>query len=629
VCFLISQFLRGAIGALPIVFALVAPAAAEERDAPEPPPTAAEPAPSETVYRYDAAIVGVDEEKLLELLTRSSQLIALADRPTATIAGLRRRIEGDQDRLDTVLRAEGYYAASVEAAVDPAATPAKVTLTVAPGPRYVVGSFHLAAVEGSADTLSEFDDGILGIGSGDAARAEDIVDAEKRVLTRLRDGALPFARFGWLDIKGLERTEDAYVRGRVPWAYREPFDQSKVDGYRADLLASGLFSSVTIDHAEAVDANGELPITVQVVEADARTIGAGIRYSSSEGPGGSVFWEHRNIFGRNEDVRIELDIAAITQSLGTTFSKPDFRLRGQELVTGITLTRTDSEAFEELGVSGSIGIRWPVNETWRGSIGTTVEYVDLEDGEGDQRSAIVGVPLSYSHDGSDSVLDPTRGTRLRLALTPFVATEEQLATFLVATVGGSGYVPLDEARRFVLAGRARVGSIAGERTDVVPANKRFYSGGGGSIRGYEFQLVGPLDAENDPVGGRSLLEVGAELRVRLFGDIGVVPFVEGGNVTDGILPDLDDDLQWAAGLGFRYHTAVGPLCLDVGFPLNRRVGVDDRWQFYLSLGQASDGRPAGAENRCGGRHRGPRDHRPCGHRRQRRLRYRRGTPCPR
>jgi translocation and assembly module TamA len=98
--------------------------------------------------------------------------------------------------------------------------------------------------------------------------------------------------------------------------------------------------------------------------------------------------------------------------------------------------------------------------------------------------------------------------------------------------------------------------------------------------------VGPLDAAGDPIGGRSRAEVSAEVRVRVWREIGVVPFIAGGQVYESVYPDFSEPFQWAAGLGLRYHTVVGPLRLDVAFPINRREGIDDFFQLYISLGQA-------------------------------------------
>ena len=112
-----------------------------------------------------------------------------------------------------------------------------------------------------------------------------------------------------------------------------------------------------------------------------------------------------------------------------------------------------------------------------------------------------------------------------------------------------------------------------------------YSGGAGSVRGYALQAIGPQDSGNEATGGRSKVEFGAELRWRFYEDFGIVPFIDAGQVYDNEFPTLDTEMQWAAGLGFRYYTPIGPIRADFAVPLNPRSS-DDSFQLYFSLGQA-------------------------------------------
>jgi translocation and assembly module TamA len=139
--------------------------------------------------------------------------------------------------------------------------------------------------------------------------------------------------------------------------------------------------------------------------------------------------------------------------------------------------------------------------------------------------------------------------------------------------------------RVVLAGRTAVGTIFGATRDQIPADERFYAGGGGSVRGFGFQLAGELDDDDDPLGGRSLLELSGEVRVRITDTIGAVAFVDAGSAFQSSVPDFDEELRVGVGPGLRYFSPIGPVRLDVGFPLNRR-DVDDAFQIYISLGQA-------------------------------------------
>ena len=405
---------------------------------------------------------------------------------------------------------------------------------------------------------------------------------------RLAVSSGPLARFGALTIEGLQEVEEDYVRLLVDWSEGEAYDRRKVDSTRRNLSGSGLFDSVTIRPADNLDDDGRVPVKATVTEGKHRTIGAGLFFSTDIGPGGEVFWEHRNFFGKNESLNLSASGSPIEQ-LGTAkFRKPSYWGRDQNLLANASGGNRNTEAFNQVFAEGYLGLEQPWLETWELTAGAAPAYSILEetDREDERQLGLLGFPLTGVRDDSDDALDPTSGTRFRFTLTPTLGFGSDQLLFLKATAGGTAYYGLDQDDRFVLAGRARVGSIVGERTEAVPADRRFYAGGGGSIRGYEFQKVGPLDDDNDPLGGRALLELGGELRVRVTEDIGLVPFVDGGTVFDAPYPDMDETLRWAGGLGFRYFTGFGPLRLDVAFPLNPRDDVDDTFQFYVSFGQA-------------------------------------------
>ena len=107
------------------------------------------------------------------------------------------------------------------------------------------------------------------------------------------------------------------------------------------------------------------------------------------------------------------------------------------------------------------------------------------------------------------------------------------------------------------------------------------------MRGFDFQGVGPRDADGAPTGGNSLTDASAEVRYRFqaFGnDLGVVAFLDAGEVSPKAKPAFDD-LRFGAGIGLRYFTSFGPVRIDVATPINRRSG-DPRVAFYVSIGQA-------------------------------------------
>jgi translocation and assembly module TamA len=200
---------------------------------------------------------------------------------------------------------------------------------------------------------------------------------------------------------------------------------------------------------------------------------------------------------------------------------------------------------------------------------------------GDRTYFIGALPTNLTYDGSDDLLNPTRGFRLGARFSPEISAQGSAFGYARAQIDGSLYVPAGE--KLVLASRIRVGSILGSNVDRIAPSRRFYAGGGASVRGYGFQAIGPRDANNDPVGGKSLVEFSLEARLRL-GDFGVVPFVDAGNISTFALPRLSS-VRYGAGIGARYYSNFGPIRVDVGTPLNRQPG-DSRIAVYVSLGQA-------------------------------------------
>lgn len=566
---------------------------------------------------YDVTIEGVDDSGLLELLERSSETYQLRDSPPATVFGLDRRAASDLERFDAVLRSESFYDYQLAYDVDDNASPPKVVFHVEPGPTYLLTRVDVAwsgpyfPPDGAQRFAKSLD-----FHFGKPARATAIVAGDRRITDQLgnlgrptpgpidrvvtvdhRDRSVvvdytidpgPEAAFGPLTIIGLTKTNESYVRSLIPWHEGDRYDERKVVAFRTRLLRTGLFDTVVIDHAEQVSPDGRIDQVMTVVEGDKRSIGVGGKYALSEGPAIELSWEHRSLFGNNEDLLIATELGFITQSASVDFTKPDFGQVDRDFLLGSEVKHTNSEAYNELGIEASSGVRWPVLKRWRLTTLGSVEFSELKDDQSTNKSLLFGTPLSLQYDGTNDRLNPIQGERLVISTTPYTGRYRGTTTFVVNEVGGSAYRPIPGTKHWVIgAVRTKVASIAGESRDGVPPNKREYAGGGGSIRGYKFQKVGPLDENNDPLGGRSLVEMSAELRIKVWGNLSVVPFVDGGTVYDNVLPDGSEPIRWAAGGGLRYLTAVGPARFDIAFPINPRSGgIDDPFQFYIGLGQA-------------------------------------------
>jgi translocation and assembly module TamA len=548
------------------------------------------------------------------MLSAASDTVALQKNPPPTLALLSRRADRDIDRMMKALRANGYYAGDVRVQVLARGRKARVTFEVNVGPpfRLEFVEVRLAGEPRDFGRLLPKTDR-LGLKLGDPVQSRAILEAENALLNASREQGHPFprieerrvvidhatrtarvlflldpgppARFGPISIRGLVRLDERFVRDTIPWKQGDPYSIAQVEQAQKSLAQSGLFSATRIHNGDRVDARGELPMELELRERKARSVALGVGYKTDEGFGASTSWENRNLFGRAERLSLNISATELTHAGEGRFGKPHFLDPRQELLLDARVAEEETDAYESRNVKSSATIEREVSPTVTlgGGLALRLSRVDQLDEE--DSFLLVSVPLQMDWDTSNDPLDPIRGGRLRLQSEPFHNLRGSDPGFVKNTVSYSRYIGLHDDPMVVLAGRVAAGSLSGSSQSDVPADVRFYAGGGGSIRGYAYQFVGPLEGKK-PVGGLSVAEASAELRVKATASLGFVAFLDGGTAFEGVYGNSGEDPLWGAGVGLRYFTVVGPLRVDLGFPLDRRDGMDDRYQLYVSIGQA-------------------------------------------
>lgn len=568
------------------------------------------------IQGYTVTLGEISDKSLREAILSVSQLEEGKDRPSPTLRALRLRVEAGVERVEKLLRSRGYYRSNITYRIErPDPANAEVVLNVDSGPPYRLAAFDIVSTTpGEPRTPIDVSYEMLGIDTAKPLQAEQVIAADSRLLATLAKQGYPlarilerktvvdhqsqsvriavsldmarFARFGATAVDGVSTVEKEYVLRYQSWGQGERFDAGKLEETRAKLRETGLFTSVLIKHATAPDDTGELPVTISVVERKHRSLGAGGSFSTTEGLLATAFWEHRNLMGHGERLRLDAEVGEIRQGLFGNFRIPEFMVDNQDIVIDARIAQEEPDGFTSQDVAAVARLERRFGKVYSASGGVGFEHSLVDENGVEADFSFLVLPLILRHDSSDDVLDPGRGHRDTLAITPNIGILDTDTTFVSTRLFNSIYLPLAEKKKLVLAGWLRLGTIVGEETPDVPANKRLYAGGPGSVRGYSLNSIGPLDSQNDPIGGRSLTEFGAELRWRAFESIGFVAFVEAGGVYDDNVPEFGKDLQWGGGIGGRYLTAVGPIRFDVAVPLNRRNGVDDAFQILVSLGQA-------------------------------------------
>ncbi|HPF78414.1 MAG TPA: autotransporter assembly complex family protein, partial [Alphaproteobacteria bacterium] len=390
--------------------------------------------------------------------------------------------------------------------------------------------------------------------------------------------------FGDVSFEGQEATKESYLRKLIPFKKGDCYRTDKLQSFREKMLATGLFARAEIEVPTALPEDHVIPVTVHLKERAGHTVRVGLSYYTDKGPGLVLGWIHRNFLGAAEKLEAQLKISTLQQKLGLELTKPFFLRKDQSLSLSAALERQDTDAFEELSIKTQGSINRSFNKYLSGSTGAALTLTRITDKTTDlgENYGLLSFPNSLNFDNRDDKLDPHKGWNIRGTVEPFVDAFGTSDPFFKTRLSASTYYGF--SKDVVLAGRASVGSIMGADIENIPATERFYSGGGGSVRGFGYQEVGP-QTNGDPSGGASVVEGSTELRFKVSDKIGAVAFVDAGNVSEEISPQFSN-FSIGAGVGVRYYTSFGPLRFDVATPLTNKEDTDSNYQIYISIGQA-------------------------------------------
>ncbi len=390
--------------------------------------------------------------------------------------------------------------------------------------------------------------------------------------------------FDEVRFSGQETVDESYLRKLLPFKAGDCFRREKLDDLREKLLATGLFARAKINLPEAPIEGNKVPLEIELKERAHRTVRVGGTFYTDEGPGVLLGWEHRNFMGSAEKVEAQLKVSQRQQTIGLDLTKPFFLRKDQSLALTAALDRQDSDAFDELSLGVGASVKRSFGRKLSGSSGVEMKFSRITDNNTQEEDSfgLLSFPQALTYDNRNSKLNPTTGWFINATAEPFFDVLGNSNPFLKTRATTSTYFGFQ--KNTVLAVRASVGSINGADIEDIPASERFYTGGGGSVRGFGYQEVGPFN-NGDPSGGASVVEGSAELRFNITDTIGAVAFVDAGNVDETSAPSFSD-FSIGAGVGLRYYSSFGPLRFDVATPLTNKDNTDSNYQVYISIGQA-------------------------------------------
>ena len=611
------------------------------------------PEPVEIAYRIElAGLEEADAETSGSLRDRFFDLSALeaGDGDAANIAQLNARMTEDAELAERLLAAQGWYSASVRRQLvrpdrEEDTAPLVARIEVEPGQRYV---FEEIVVDAPPIDPPDLIRDTLGLEIGEPIVATRVEAGEARVAVRLPQQGYPFVEIGTRDIL-LDRATgggvytlpvdpgplsafgeittsgdlafgEEHLAEIARFERGEPYDSRMLNDLRQALVATGLFNTVAVYPEPTGEDTGEgreyARIVVEQEAGPPRTIAGSAGFGTGRGFSVEGSWTHRNLFPPEGALSGRALLGTQEQGVGVTFRRSNAGRRDRSFELSADALRSDFEAFEALTGRVAAMVRYISTPIWQKRLtyayGVQFFVSDEQDfnlvrNMRDRRTFMVaGLKGEVGFDTTDSLLNPTEGFRLTALIEPEASLNNGFDPYVRAQVDGSAYYPATDS--LVVAGRVRLGTIQGIDRFALAPSRRFYAGGGGSVRGFGFQELGPRVLEPNPnfpdpediepgtdpedlpdpfrsrpIGGRSLIEGAAEVRYR-FGDYGIAAFVDAGQVYEETLPQFDD-IRFGVGIGGRYYTNFGPIRVDIAMPIDRRRG-ESSFAVYVSIGQA-------------------------------------------
>ena len=551
------------------------------------------------------------------------QTIGETKGPPQSALDARRRARESAVDATQLLRSEGYYEGQVDPDIS-ASEPPKAIIRVTPGRRFRLAGGDIAWIGvPPPPAIAQAITVALTLTPGGPGRAADVIAAEGRAVAALqahgyadalaqtREVVVDYAdqsvtptyrlaagapvRLGRVEITGSSRSRLRFIQGLAPWRSGDVYRPAKLAKLEQRLLDPGVFESATVTLAPIGQTrDGLRPVLVVLSDRKANTLELGAGYSTKNGSGIDAKYVLYNRLGRADSVTFLLRGYDIQQKLDAELALPHWLRPDQILKVGGGFLGDRTAAYTDIGGGVRVDVERHFTKTTFITVGAAFDYAATREktainllatpvGE-DLKLEITTGLAAFALDRSNDVLNPTRGWRLGARAEPTWITGDRAIVYVRTQAQASAYFPLGREAGTVVAARFKLGSIWGGKIPDVPADRRFFAGGGGSVRGYGYQGVGPRLSDNTPQGGLSAVEASVELRQHVIQDWGVVGFVEAGAVGTGPTPAFTG-YGVGAGVGVRYNLGFAPLRVDIATPLKPRAG-DSRIHVYVSIGQS-------------------------------------------
>ncbi len=547
------------------------------------------------------------------LASRANALLQTGEPAPRSVLEKRNRAQSLARSVEDLLASEGYLAVEV--------LPEEMTtldgsseLLVRPGPVFTIATVNLLGADPiDADTRQAIESALAKLPAGSSVRTVDVERIEAEIISLLQARGYAFAsspgidalasrqdanveitytvspgplvRLGDLESDETDPRSQKAIQVLKTWEDGATYNPRTVDRLRSRLRSSGLYEGIGVVISEEPDPEGYHTVSLTLAEAKPRSVSFGVTASTTEGVGADAQWERRNITGRADKVTVRAEAATLSRSFTGIYERPNIGRFGRTLSAEAGVRQEETQAYDLDGFKVGATLAQPFTRQLTLSVGAAVDLTRITDQRsriflGEREQVTFSIPVTANYSDVGDPLDPQEGIRGFATVESGVSVGEGTPGYTRMQVSGATYRKI--ADNLVAAVRAEYGAFTG--SNAVPTDRLFFAGGGGTVRGYEYQSLSPTDQFGEFLGGRSLFSASAELRWRRSERFGYAAFIDAGAASDDT-GSVFGEAKASIGFGVRYYPGFGPIRFDVAAPLNKRDG-DAPLQIYVSIGQA-------------------------------------------
>jgi translocation and assembly module TamA len=371
-----------------------------------------------------------------------------------------------------------------------------------------------------------------------------------------------------------EAFDPEFIRRFVPFQKGDPYNLSKHLKLQNDLNDSDYFESIEVtprlDEAEGL----EVPVTVVLVPRKQHQYTLGAGYGTDTGFRGSAGWENRRVNKRGHRLKSKIRLSEIGADITTEYLVPLKKPRTDNITFTSGVLKEDIDTYDSEKYFVSVRFNH-MRYSWKESIYVNYEQEEFDVATDSGQSRLLMPGISWTRIRADNPVIARKGSRLFFDIRGAHDNLLSNTSFLQLRMQFKYIRGITSKSRLILRGEGGTSLI--DIFSDLPPSVRFFAGGDNSVRGYEYKSLGPEDSEGDVIGGKHLLVGSIELEHEIRDKWSVAVFYDSGNALD----DFSDKIKNGAGFGIHWSSPVGPVRLDIGFPLDE---ADESWRLHFIIG---------------------------------------------